>query len=86
MKCGQEPVVHTCNLNYFGGCHQKNCNLKTAWANSLQDSISTGKKLGMVVCAYYPRDRGKHKEEDHGPGWPGKKARPYLQNNRNKKV
>jgi hypothetical protein len=28
---------------------------------------------------------GDWDQEDHSPGWPGQKARPYFQNNQSKK-
>jgi hypothetical protein len=32
----------------------------------------------------HPSYSRKHKKEDHGPGRPGNKARPYLKNNQSK--
>jgi hypothetical protein len=42
------------------------------------------KKLVVVVYAYYPSNGGKHKIGE----WTGlgKKTRPYLQNNKSKKI
>jgi hypothetical protein len=50
----------------------------------LQDTISTEKKLGLVNVPVIPPITGIIKE-NCGPGPPGQKVRPYLQNNQRKK-
>jgi hypothetical protein len=37
------------------------------------------KKLGVVVHAYHP-SYGRKQKQDHSPGQPEQKARPYTQN------
>jgi hypothetical protein len=42
--------------------------------------------MDIVVGACYPSYSVKHKLEDHSPGQPGHKAKPYLNNNQHKRA
>jgi hypothetical protein len=46
--------------------------------------ISTKKAEHGGVRLFYPTDCRKHKQEDPGPGKPGLKETPYLQNDQSK--
>jgi hypothetical protein len=54
---------------------------------SLLDSISTGKKLSVVVCTSHLSNDRKTKIIERSSSKPArkKKARPFLQNNQSKK-
>jgi hypothetical protein len=56
---------------------------KQAGQKSLQDPHLNEKRLGVVACPCHPSHGGK--PEIGGPGWPGQKARPYVQNNQSTK-
>jgi hypothetical protein len=43
-------MAHTCNPSYLEGRDQEDQGPRPAWANSSQDSISTNKKLSVVLC------------------------------------
>jgi hypothetical protein len=45
-------LVHACNPSYSGDRDKEDCNSRSALAKSLQDPISTNKKLHVVthVC------------------------------------
>jgi hypothetical protein len=43
-------------------------------------------KLGMVAHICHPGNVGKLKQEDRSSDQPGKKGRPYLQNNQSKRA
>jgi hypothetical protein len=52
---------------------------------SLQDPISVEKSCVRWCTIATPATVGSIKQEDCGPGWPGQKVRPYLQNAQHKK-
>jgi hypothetical protein len=49
------------------------------------DPISTNKKLGMVACAWHTSYLGSVNKENHNPGHPGIKSRPYLKKQQKQK-
>jgi hypothetical protein len=77
-------VAHTCSLNYLGSKHPEDYSLRMVCAKSLQDP-HLNQWLGSMASTCHPCYLGKHKQ-DHGPGWPGGKVRPYLKNNPYKKA
>jgi hypothetical protein len=75
-KIRPDKVAQACSLSYSGGRDQKDGGLMPAWTKSLE---TPSQLMARPSCHHsYP---GKYKWEDQGPGRPGHKAKPYLQNN-----
>jgi hypothetical protein len=55
------------------------------WAISSPDPTSTGNSWAWWLKSVISATVGSVKQEDHSPGWPGQKVRPYIQNNHSKK-
>jgi hypothetical protein len=79
------PMTHAYNPSYLGGVDQEDHSSWPAQAKSSQDLISIGKKLGIVAHVCYPNYCRKNKIKRSRYSQPGKKARPYCQNNQSKK-
>jgi hypothetical protein len=76
IKNSQTLVAHICNPSFLGGWDQKGHSSKSALEKSLQDPILVEKKLCVVAYSCHPSKGRRFKQEDHGPGWSGPKARP----------
>jgi hypothetical protein len=80
MSCHQ--MAQACNPSYLGVEIRR----ITVWGKKFTRPPHLNQWLSMVACACHPSYMGKHKEEDHCPGWPRHKASPYLNNSQCKKV
>jgi hypothetical protein len=61
----------TCSLIYLGDRDWKECGLRSAWAKSSQDTLSTNKKAGHSDMCPSSQLCRQHKQKDRGPGWSG---------------
>jgi hypothetical protein len=78
------PMAHTCNPSYLGDWDWEDQDSRPALAKSLQDSISSN-SWGWWCVPVIPATARNIKEDDHGRGPTGQKARPYIQCNQSRK-